>query len=65
MAGRETCEDLPVLGRHLVRMIRDLVVYSAVTKRVSLLFAFVVGLALVALALVGKAAAPFVVYPFV
>lgn len=51
--------------RHLGRIVRDLVAYSAATKRTSLLLAFVVGLGLLAIALVGKAAAPFVVYPFV
>lgn len=51
--------------RHLGRVLRDLFAYSAVTRRVGLLLVVVVGLALVALALVGNAAAPFVLYPFV
>ena len=56
---------LLMFGRHLLRLIGDLVEYSAVTRRMSLIVTFVVGLGLVALAIVGKAAVPFVVYPFV
>ena len=51
--------------RHVRRVVGDLLTYSVVTRRVSLLVAFVVGLALIALAFVGKVAAPFVIYPFV
>lgn len=54
-----------MLVRHVRRVVGDLFVYSLVTRRVSLLVAFVVGVALIALAFVGKAAAPFVLYPFV
>jgi hypothetical protein len=52
-----------VLVRHLTRVFKDLFTYSAVTRRPSLAVTIVLAVALVALAIVGKAAAPFVVYP--
>ena len=54
-----------MLGRHVLRVLGDLGVYSLVTRRVALLLTFVLGLAVVAVGLIGKAAAPFVIYPFV
>jgi hypothetical protein len=54
-----------LLGRHVARLLADLVAFSVVTRRVSLLVAVALGLVLVAIAFAGQTAAPFVVYPFV
>lgn len=50
---------------HLWRLLGDTVAYAFSARRISLLFAIVIGLLLVAFAIAGKAAAPFVIYPFV
>jgi hypothetical protein len=53
------------LARHVLWLVGDLLAFSVATRRVSLLLAVIAGLLLVAVALAGQAAAPFVVYPFV
>jgi hypothetical protein len=54
-----------LLARHLARLVGGSVAYATATRRVSLLVVLVVGLVLVALGLVAKAAAPVVIYPFI
>jgi hypothetical protein len=54
-----------LLARHIGRILGGSVSYAVATRRVSLLVVIVTGLLLVALGLVGKIAAPLVIYPFV
>ncbi len=54
-----------ILVRHLLRLVRSTLRFGVATGRTGTVLLVLLGLVVVALALAGSTAAPFVLYPFV